>query len=516
MPILTKEKRAVYRRKIKSFWEEFSHSKIGLVGLAIILLYVVVAILTPYLTKYRPQTLAYIPPRVADDFAMPAWMTIFPQNKDLPPTQEIPFFQNVTLIEKSDSVTVKEIENGITIVFNSSTKEEATVLLDLFTLDYQYVAPSFWKTDFWHIAEFVRKTRYNITLILTTEENNTNWNTYLKDPTKAIIYTTIYKSPPVIKGVPVVVTNETRRNLAYSGFPDVVKGLFLWKYPDDPQAWCLLNPAKILMSQKGVYHLQLLLTFDNLQQIIPKDSVCQIRLDHGTFYIPGKFWGILGTDGQGNDVWTELVYGVRISLIVGLLAAVISTVLGISLGAVAGYFGGISDQFIMRLVDVLLCLPVLPLLLILIRYFEPSVYFVIVLIAIFGWQGLSRLIRSRILSIKELPFIESAKAAGASKSYIITRHLIPNVIPVAMAAMILAVPGAILTEAALSFLGFSDPNVATWGRMLQHADRQGAFPALALWFIIPPGLAITILCLGFVFISHALDEIVNPRLRRRR
>jgi ABC-type dipeptide/oligopeptide/nickel transport system permease subunit len=515
MPILSKEKRAVYKRKIKNFWEDFGHNKIGLAGLAIILLYVGVAIFTPYLTPYRPRTLAYTPPTLAYSFAMPDWMRIFPQFRELPPTLIIPMFQNVTLAEKSGPVVFNETEN--IIEFNSSTKANATVLLNLFTIDYQYSAPpSYWKIEFSNIEQFVRETGYNMQLILTTEEENENWNTYLQDPTKAVIYTVSYPAPPVIEGNATVYINNTRSCLSISGFPDVVSRLFQWKYPTEPQKWCVLNPAKILMSKTGVYHIQLKLTFDNTRKITSQNSVCRIHLDYGEFFMPGQTWGILGTDYLGNDVWTDLVYGVRISLIVGILAAVISTFLGISLGAIAGFFEGSLDQVVMRIVDILLCLPVLPLLLILIRYFAPSVYFVIVLIAIFGWQGLSRMVRSRVFSIKEMAFVESARAAGASDSYIIIHHIIPNVIPVAMAAMILAVPGAILTEAALSFLGFSDPNVATWGRMLENANTQGAFSALAWWYILPPGIAITVLCLGFVFISHALDEIVNPRLRRRR
>jgi peptide/nickel transport system permease protein len=115
-----------------------------------------------------------------------------------------------------------------------------------------------------------------------------------------------------------------------------------------------------------------------------------------------------------------------------------------------------------------------------------------------------------------MPFMESARASGAGTSYLIFRHLIPNVFPLAMASMILAVPGAILSEAALSFLGFGDPFAPTWGKMLHEAQAEGAFGSLAWWYIIPPGLAITFLCVAFVFIGHALDEIVNPRLRRRR
>lgn len=515
MSILSKERRTVYKRKIQNFWQDFGHNKIGLAGLAIILLYVVVAIFTPFLTPYRPRTLMYTPPTLADSFAMPDWMRIFPQFRDLPPTLNIPLFQNVTLAQESGPVVFNETED--TIEFNSANKTRATVLLNLTTINYQYSQPpTYWRIAFTYTEQFVRETAYTVKVILTTDENNTNWYTYLQDPTKAVIFTVIYSQPPVIKGNATVYTNKTRDMLTISGFQGVVSSLFGWKYPNQPEKLYSLNPAKLLLSEKGVYHLQLQITFDSTRKITSNNAVCHIQLNNGTFFVPGQTWGLLGTDYLGNDVWTDLIYGVRISLIVGILAAVIATGLGISLGAVAGFFEGPLDQLIMRIVDVLLCLPVLPLLLILIRYFAPSVWFVIVLIAIFGWQGLSRLVRSRVLSIKEAPFIESAKASGASDSYIITRHIIPNVIPVAMASMILAVPGAILTEAALSFLGFSDPNVATWGRMLEEANAQGAFPALAWWYIIPPGIAITVLCLGFVFVSHALDEIVNPRLRRRR
>ena len=287
----------------------------------------------------------------------------------------------------------------------------------------------------------------------------------------------------------------------------------------------MLEPASIIFTDRGSYSLLLRLS------ITPKTEDAKLELNFekyrmpyspdrshkfGEFTIPGSVTGILGTNSYGQDVTTELLYGARISLMVGLLAAVISTSLGILFGVISGYLGGVVDELTMRIVDVLLCLPVLPLILTLIHYFQPNVYYIVVIIAIFGWQGLSRVIRSRVLSLREMPFIESAKAAGASDSYIIIRHLVPNVFPVAMASMILAVPAAILTEAALSFLGFGDPFVPTWGKMLHEAYTEGAFGAFAWWYILPPGLAITFICLAFVFIGHALDEIVNPRLRRRR
>ena len=287
----------------------------------------------------------------------------------------------------------------------------------------------------------------------------------------------------------------------------VTQALFGWKNASE-----LLNPAEILFGVKGTYGILTKIEFESISQ----QSYAKLELEEAGIIIWGRVHGLLGTNFQGNDLWTELVYGARISLLVGLLAAILATSIGIFYGVICGYIGGFVDEFMMRVVDVLLCLPVLPILLVLSRVYRASVYFVVVLIAIFGWQGLSRVIRSRVLSLKEAPFIVSAKASGASGGYIIFRHLVPNVLPIASASMILAIPGAIITEAALSFLGFGDPNTSTWGRMMYYARELGGFGKGAWWEWLPPGLSITLLCLGFVFIGHAVDEIVNPRLRRRR
>lgn len=506
MPIFSKEKRRVYARKVKGFWQEFSRNKIGLFGIGILISYVIVAIFTPYISPERPASLDYWPPRAASMWAMPQWVAVFPQFQDLSPTFNIPLTKNVTMVNSTstDRATLQFDEEALNITFHADAEgQQGKILLHLATFDYLYAPTPEFKLTTLHY-ETSDETRYELTVFLTTEEQNKNWEELLEDPTKACLYT--HKAT----GARPTVDKRVTSGPLYSGLLN--KELFSWKYPSDLAKWILLRASKLLFSEKGKYSVYLETTF----KARASSSNCKLHLNSGNLKFYGAVYGTLGTDRVGHDVWAQLVYGVRISLLVGTTAAIIASTLGIMFGVTAGYLGGKTDQIIMRGVDVLLCLPVLPILLILAAYYSFNVYYIILLIAIFGWQGLSRIVRSRVLSLKEMPFVESARAAGASPGYIITRHLIPNVLPVVMAAMVLAVPGAILTEAALSFLGFGDPAVPTWGRMLYRARTQGGFGALAWWYVIPPGLAITFLCVAFVFIGFALDQIVNPRLRRRR
>lgn len=515
MSILTKEKRTIYLRKIKGFVEEFRRTRIGFLGLIILLIYISVSFLCPFMTPYNPT----FPETVAASFAMPQWVTIFPQYKDYPPTISYSI-QNMGIIQNSSFVDITlDDENRLVLTYHSDNHQKSANILLYTDFDYQYTPPAEFRSIIECKAELTpaMSVEYTFELILENKANNTGWEELLANSTHAsllgktmnkktlgrrwVIHTPMESLRKRLFG-----TSRPSRPCSVTTPPNTAQG-----YLKDPADYLCYNPAKTLFSKKGEYGLLFEITFEPKKE----NAMCEITLN-GEFTILGSVFGILGTNKLRNDVFTELIYGVRISLIVGGLAAIIATTLGIAFGVIAGYIGGITDELIMRMVDVLLCLPVLPILLILIGYFRPNIYYIVILIAIFGWQGLSRIIRARVLSLREMPFIESAKAAGASNFYLMTRHLIPNIIPVAMASMILAVPAAILTEAALSFIGFGDPNVPTWGRMLNDAHQTGAFTQLVWWYVIPPGLAITILCLAFVFIGHALDQIVNPRLRRRR
>ena len=229
----------------------------------------------------------------------------------------------------------------------------------------------------------------------------------------------------------------------------------------------------------------------------------------------GEYFGILGTTNWGADAWSQLIYGSRISIMIGILATSLATAVGVIVGMVAGYFGGKVDEVLMRVVDFLLVIPGLPLMMVLAAFLGASIQNIIIVIAILGWTGTSRLIRSQVLAEKNKAYVESARAIGASDTYIMFRHILPNVTPILFANITLGVVGAILSEAGLSFLGLTNPEDPSWGRMLADARTGGAFSTGAWWVVLFPGLMITLLSLSFTFVGHTLDQVLNPRLRER-
>ena len=224
-----------------------------------------------------------------------------------------------------------------------------------------------------------------------------------------------------------------------------------------------------------------------------------------------KFW--LGTTDMGRGIFSQIVYGARTAFMVGLLAALMVMVIGTVVGLVSGYFGGWIDQIIMRFVDFVYGIPFLPFAMVLVTVLGGSRWNVIIAISVLLWRETCRVVRSQVLSLKERPFVEVARSAGAGNLRIIFVHLAPNIYPISLLYGVFAVGWAILTEAGLSFLGFGDPNTCSWGKMLQMAYLSQALSQGLWWWIFPPGIAIVLIVMSTYFISQGIEEVVNPKLR---
>lgn len=226
-----------------------------------------------------------------------------------------------------------------------------------------------------------------------------------------------------------------------------------------------------------------------------------------------EFW--LGTDDNGRSVLTLLIWGSRVSLFVGLLATAISMVIGTVVGLASGHFGGWTSAVLYRLTEWFLVIPFLPLAIVLASVLGRSLFNIALVIGVTSWPGTAMLIRSQTLSIEARPFLERARVLGAGHWHQMTRHVLPNVMPMVFANTTLTVAIAILTETTLSFLGLGDPLRVSWGSMLDQAFQAGAITTGAWWYIIPPGIAVITVVLAFTLVGRALEEIFNPRLRER-
>lgn len=246
--------------------------------------------------------------------------------------------------------------------------------------------------------------------------------------------------------------------------------------------------------------------------LAPFDPNASVRVTIDNIYAPpdGTHW--LGTDDAGKDVLSNLIYGARLSLIVGFFASFISLVIGGLVGLIAGFYGGRVDNLLMRLTDILLVIPDLPLMIVLIALLGRGLGILIFVIGVLGWTGTARVVRAQTLSVRERKFVQRARAIGAGNFYIVRRHIFPLVFPLMVVNAVLVISAAILNESTLAFLGLGDPTRLSWGQMLNFAFRRGAMSAGAWWALAPPGLAIIWVVLGLTLLGNGLERIFNPKL----
>ena len=226
--------------------------------------------------------------------------------------------------------------------------------------------------------------------------------------------------------------------------------------------------------------------------------------------------GPLGTDYLRRDVWTQFVWGSRISLFVGLAATVITIALGSTVGVIAGFIGGRVDALLMRVTEWFLVIPFLPLAIVLASVLGRSVWNIIFVIGVTSWPSTARLVRAQVLTVKQRLFVDRARSLGASNTHIVFRHIMPNVSGLILANATLAVPISILTETTLSFLGLGDPRKPSWGKTLVEAFENGAITLRAWWYFAPAGVGILLVVLAFTLIGQTLEQIADPRLGGRR
>ena len=235
-------------------------------------------------------------------------------------------------------------------------------------------------------------------------------------------------------------------------------------------------------------------------------------------YAPPSWQHWLGTDNLGQDIFSEVIYGGRISLTVGLVVALAATLIGTLVGVLSGFYRGATDQGLMRFTDVMLVLPQLPLMIILAAYLGPSINSIIIVLTLTSWPLVARLIRSQTLSLRERPFTDAARVIGSSNFRIIFKVIIPNLLTLIAANVVLMITTAIVGEAGLDFIGLGNPSVVSWGTMLYWAQADALFGSragVAWWWILAPGISIALVGLGAVLVSLSIENVFNPRLRAR-
>lgn len=248
--------------------------------------------------------------------------------------------------------------------------------------------------------------------------------------------------------------------------------------------------------------------------ISPREGLSAVDSIGNPAWQPPSWEFPLGTDHLGRSVAAQFVWGARVSLVVGFAATLLTIAIGSLVGITAGFFGGWTDAVLMRLTDWFLVIPFLPLAIVLASVLGRSIWNIVLVIGVTSWPATARVIRSQVLTVRTRLFVDRARSLGAGRVHVIARHVLPNVAPLILASVTLAVPIAILTETTLAFLGLSDPTQTSWGKTLEEAFGAGAIGRNAWWYHVPAGLGIVAVVLAFTLLGRGLEEVLDPRLRR--
>lgn len=515
---------------LSGFWLEYKKHKIGILGIVLLALYVGMAVGAPIIATHDPAPTA----RVAPNYLAPQWVSVFdPEgiitNEWIPDTT----LDNPDLwtVDPEDPVFHKNGSNQdeFDYLYHESTGDNDFNHVNL-TWTHSNESMS-WRTppdseenlpasnDFvyftqqfeWPYEAVPSDVNMTIDFAITQTgdfakpEGGLMFKVYVWLIDSSGNWRRVYRSYPLYSDV----FRSRQIDLSYL---DVLAG---WRGMDENATGWQEDPKDVLTVAVGLVPTAVFHNYLGTTPEFEYTGSVTVSVKSMSLVAFGEYFGLLGTTDKGGDAFSQLIYGSRISLTIGVLATAISTAIGVVVGLTAGYLGGKTDEILMRFVDFLLVIPGLPLMMIMASFMGPDVNNIIIVIAILGWTGTSRLIRSQVMAEKNKAYVESARAIGASDTYIVMRHILPNVTPILFANITLGVVGAILSESGLAFLGLTDPGQPSWGRMLADAQSTGGFTHMAWWVVVFPGLMITILSLSFTFVGHTLDQVLNPRLRER-
>ena len=445
--------------------EEFLKSKIGIVGITILVILITTSIIA----------VITIPVETFQEWNNPAnWISY--------PKVAIPIWVNLFMVEKIPEHRIFENPNIQTNseneIFSSSHKFGMNFDYEFFPNDFIYVFSSEYSESVLMQIKVIRPDGIKLDLLSTSLPFSN---------TRTIHSERIFSTDESIKKNLLLQSEKFDFNLEKLSVEDIV-----------------FSQTKTNQPLKGNYIFSID-TFSVGTDIVNHES---------KLIIGGKAFGVMGTDELRRDLAIGLLWGTPLALFIGLVVSIASVIMGLLYGVYAGFKGKKTDEVMMRFNDVIYALPALPFLIILSVTISNSIFVLVGFLMIFGWVGIAKVARSMSLQIKTRGYVDAANMMGQKNSKIVLKHILPQLLPYAFASIAISVPAAITTEAALSFLGLGDPSFPTWGHILHDANTFGAAARGLWWWIIPPGVMIAITGLAFVFIGNALDSIVNPKLKR--
>jgi peptide/nickel transport system permease protein len=457
----------------REFWQEFKQVRYGLMGLVLLIVFILIILLEPFITPFpeagdRWSDISYWKDNPKN--AAPVWVNWFSSKKSA-----VHEFLTDPTWKVTDTPQFKVIEGQFTYNYN----------YDIPPSELTFKALS--KGNIIVEAEMVRPDGEVIRLVKKNLHSQNEMEISIpfgkEAEDKAIAFGRRYESKE----------NSSKMNRHMLRTFNI---LFA-----EAEEGILANPGPL----KGDYQINI------KAAVMGKDAY----LKEPEVIVSGRVFGFLGTDDSKRDVWSGVVAGTKWAIFIGLLTAFVSVTIGVIYGVTSAFFGCWVDSLMMRIFEIFVSIPMLPVLIVLSALYKPSIWNLIFIMCLFYWTGPVRTVRSMGMQIKEETYIEAAYALNASNSRIIFKHMIPQLIPYAFASMALSVPGAIVAEASISLLGLGDASIVTWGQILHDAMNNSAVLKGLWWWVVPPGFAIALLGMTFAFLGFSMDKILNPKLKTR-